>query len=171
MTRSHLQQSSPKARPPKSCEFSRIRKPPKSRSRCPIPEGTEGIRKDLAVYASLSSNRIVKEPAKTPPPGRSRVSFGRNRLTGQTGYTLSHIGKTKPQSRETSGPAAGVTLIYSPPPAVSTGHFRSCWFFFGNSEKPGGRASISASHSLRRAIGPKPEAAPTAERPGTGSFN
>ena len=48
------------------------------------------IRKDLAVYASLSSNQIVKEPARACQRQESRQpidssSLGRNRLTGMAG--------------------------------------------------------------------------------------
>ena len=72
-------------------------------------------------------------------------------LSAATGFptepvTQLLIGKTKRQSRDFSGPAAGVTLIYSPPTCLSTGDFSKpadfSWTAFGPSGRRLGSAPV-----------------------------
>jgi hypothetical protein len=66
-----------------TCEFSENTQSAEVSFDAPKSEDSSGIRKDLAVCASLSSNQIVKDPAilseTGKPPSRSISSFGRNR--------------------------------------------------------------------------------------------
>ena len=104
---------------------------PKSRSR----RHRNGVRKDPAVHASLSSKPDCQRTGQTVARQESRPadrfhSLGRNRRTGQAGRPHCLSGTTKPQRRDKlDAPRPVEGLIYSPSSPLSTPLDRRFRFF------------------------------------------